>query len=67
MEWKIFSGSRTGLVGLVGTDAGTASSEYAIATIAAAAFAAILYAVITGEPITAALEGLVRRALDVAF
>ncbi|WP_081900134.1 DUF4244 domain-containing protein [Allokutzneria albata] len=67
VRWKVFSTPRSRLVGLVDSDAGMASSEYAIVTIAAAALAGILYAVVTGEPVTAALEGLVRRALDVAF
>ena len=40
---------------------------YAIGTLAAAAFAAVLYAVVTGDSIVAALTGLVQRALQVAF
>ncbi|UMB70138.1 DUF4244 domain-containing protein [Mycobacterium paraterrae] len=38
--------------------------EYAIGTIAAAAFAAILYAVVTGDSIVSALTSIVTRALN---
>ena len=48
-------------------DAGMSTVEYAIGTLAAAAFAAVLYAVVTGDSIVAALTGLVQRALQVAF
>jgi hypothetical protein len=41
--------------------------EYAIGTIAAAAFAALLYTVITGESIVTALTELVQRALTANF
>jgi hypothetical protein len=40
---------------------------YAIGTIAAAAFAAVLYTVVTGDSITGALDALVQRALSVNF
>ena len=48
-------------------DSGMSTVEYAIGTLAAAAFAAVLYAVVTGDSIVAALTGLVQRALQVAF
>jgi hypothetical protein len=48
-------------------DAGMSTVEYAIGTIAAAAFAAVLYAVISGESIVTALTELVQRALSVTF
>ena len=48
-------------------DAGMSTVEYAIGTIAAAAFAAVLYAVVTGDSIVTALTGLVQRALSVTF
>jgi hypothetical protein len=48
-------------------DAGMSTVEYAIGTLAAAAFAAVLYAVVTGDSIVNALTGLVQRALSVAF
>jgi hypothetical protein len=41
--------------------------EYAVGTIAAAAFATILYAVVTGTPVVSALGSLVTRALSVKF
>jgi hypothetical protein len=41
--------------------------EYAIGTVAAAAFAAVLYAVISGESIVSALTDLIERALTVTF
>jgi hypothetical protein len=48
-------------------DAGMSTVEYAIGTIAAAAFAAVLYAVISGDSIVTALTNLVQRALSVTF
>lgn len=48
-------------------DAGMSTAEYAIGTIAAAAFAAVLYAVVTGDAVTDALTGLVQRALSAGF
>ncbi|RZQ61607.1 DUF4244 domain-containing protein [Amycolatopsis suaedae] len=46
-------------------DSGMSTAEYAIGTIAAAAFAAVLYAVVTGEPVLAELTALVQDALTV--
>jgi Flp pilus assembly pilin Flp len=48
-------------------DAGMSTVEYAIGTIAAAAFAAVLYAVVSGDSIVTALTELVQRALSVTF
>ncbi|MGH3568892.1 MAG: DUF4244 domain-containing protein [Pseudonocardia sp.] len=48
-------------------DAGMSTVEYAIGTIAAAAFAAVLYAVVSGDSIVTALTELVQRALTVTF
>lgn len=48
-------------------DAGMSTVEYAIGTIAAAAFAALLYAVISGDSIVTALTDLVQRALTATF
>ncbi|MGH4026813.1 MAG: DUF4244 domain-containing protein [Pseudonocardiaceae bacterium] len=48
-------------------EAGMSTAEYAIGTIAAAAFAAVLYTVVTGDSITGALDALVQRALSVNF
>jgi hypothetical protein len=41
--------------------------EYAIGTVAAAAFAAVLYAVVSGDSVVTALTDLVQRALSVTF
>lgn len=48
-------------------DDGMSTVEYAIGTIAAAAFAAVLYAVVSGDSIVSALTGLVQRALTATF
>ena len=45
-------------------EAGMSTVEYAIGTIAAAAFAAILYTVVTGDSIVAALTNIIARALN---
>lgn len=46
-------------------DDGMSTAEYAIGTIAAAAFAALLYTVVTGDSVLAALTSLVDQALSV--
>jgi hypothetical protein len=48
-------------------DEGMSTVEYAIGTVAAAAFGALLYTVVTGDSILTALTGLVERALSVNF
>ena len=48
-------------------DSGMSTVEYAIGTIAAAAFAAILYAVVSGDSIVGALTTLIQRALTATF
>ena len=48
-------------------EAGMSTAEYAIGTIAACAFAALLYKVITSSQILGLLSGLVSRALHVPF
>ncbi len=55
------------LAGVTEDDAGMSTAEYAIGTIAAAAFAAVLYTVVTGDSIVGALDALVQRALSVDF
>jgi hypothetical protein len=45
-------------------DAGMSTVEYAIGTIAAAAFGAILYTVVTGDSIVSALTNIINRALN---
>ncbi|RVW08598.1 DUF4244 domain-containing protein [Prescottella agglutinans] len=44
-------------------DDGMSTAEYAIGTIAAAAFGAILYTVVTGDSIVSALTGIIDKAL----
>jgi Protein of unknown function (DUF4244) len=54
-----------GRVTLLAVDeAGMSTVEYAIGTIAAAAFAAILYTVVTGDSIVSALTNIIARALN---
>lgn len=55
------------LVGATRGEDGMSTAEYAIGTIAAAAFAAVLYTVVTGDSIVGALDALVQRALSVDF
>lgn len=48
------------------TDDGMSTVEYAIGTVAAAAFGAILYTVITGDSVVNALTNIISRALNTA-
>ncbi len=45
-------------------DDGMSTAEYAIGTVAAAAFGALLYTVVTGDSITSALSGIISKALS---
>ena len=45
-------------------EAGMSTAEYAVGTVAACAFAAVLYRVVTGGSIVSALGDLVERALS---
>jgi hypothetical protein len=45
-------------------ESGMSTVEYAIGTIAAAAFGAILYTVVTGDSIVTALTNIIARALN---
>ncbi|KWX59538.1 DUF4244 domain-containing protein [Mycobacterium sp. NAZ190054] len=55
---------RTRMVMLAVADDGMSTVEYAIGTIAAAAFGAILYTVVTGDSIVTALTNIISRALN---
>lgn len=55
---------RCRLTALVVDETGMSTVEYAIGTIAAAAFGAILYSVITGDSIVGALTNIINRALN---
>ncbi len=48
-------------------DDGMATVEYAIATLAAAALAGVLYLIVNGETVVAGLTALIERALSVKF
>ncbi|GLX20663.1 MULTISPECIES: DUF4244 domain-containing protein [Streptomyces] len=50
-----------------GGDAGMSTSEYAMGTIAACAFAAVLYKVVTSDVVSAALQSTIGKALDAPF
>jgi Flp pilus assembly pilin Flp len=52
---------------VVRDDSGMSTVEYAIGTIAAAAFAAVLFAVVHGDTVVNALTSLVQRALTPGF
>ncbi len=45
-------------------DAGMSTAEYAVGTIAACAFAAVLYQVVTGDSIVSGLQDLIDSALS---
>ena len=55
---------RCRVTALVVEEAGMSTVEYAIGTIAAAAFGAILYGVVTGDSIVGALTNIINRALN---
>ena len=45
-------------------NAGMSTTEYAIGTLSAAAFAALLYVIVSGDTVSGALEDLFERALS---
>ena len=46
-----------------GPEAGTTTAEYAIGTLAACGFAALLYKIVTSESVASLLSGIVHKAL----
>ncbi len=52
------------LAAVISDDSGMSTVEYAIGTIAAAAFGGILYSVVTGDSIVGALTNIINRALS---
>jgi len=54
---------RDRLTSVIADESGMSTVEYAIGTIAAAAFGAILYSVVTGDSIVGALTNIISRAL----
>ena len=63
MIHNIFRTLRKRLAVMAADEAGMSTVEYAIGTIAAAAFGAILYSVVTGDSIVGALTNIISRAL----
>ncbi len=61
--WKSKSVAGKRMSELRSDDSGMSTVEYAIGTIAAAAFGAILYGVVTGDSIVGALTTIINRAL----
>lgn len=61
---NVFRRIRTRLTMLAVDDSGMSTVEYAIGTVAAAAFGAILYTVVTGDSIVSALSNIIARALS---
>lgn len=59
-----FRGLRNRLVVVALADDGMSTVEYAIGTLATAAFGAILYTVVTGDSIVGALTNIIGRALN---
>ncbi|ORX02817.1 DUF4244 domain-containing protein [Mycolicibacillus trivialis] len=55
---------KTRLILLMADESGMSTVEYAIGTIAAAAFGAILYTVVTGDSVVSALTRVIARALN---
>ena len=52
---------------LVPADAGMSTVEYAVGTVVAAAFAAVLYKIVTGDSVVAGLTNLINSALSTSF
>ncbi|MCP9275659.1 DUF4244 domain-containing protein [Mycolicibacterium arenosum] len=63
MTSKVIRNLRTRLALLWVDESGMSTVEYAIGTIAAAAFGAILYTVVTGDSIVGALTNIIAKAL----
>ena len=64
MVSNVFRRLRVRLTMLAADESGMSTVEYAIGTIAAAAFGAILYTVVTGDSIVSALTNIITRALN---
>ncbi len=67
MVGKAIRRMRARMSKLVADDAGMSTVEYAIGTVAAAAFGAVLYTVVTGDSIVSALTNIISRALNTNF
>ncbi len=60
----VYMGLRARVLRAVVAEDGMSTAEYAIGTIAAAAFGAVLYGVVTGDSIVNALTKIIDRALN---
>ncbi|CAM2883275.1 DUF4244 domain-containing protein [Mycobacterium intermedium] len=61
---RMFRAVAARLTLLAADESGMSTVEYAIGTVAAAAFGAILYNVVTGDSIVSALNHIIGRALS---
>lgn len=61
------SGTTAGPAAGPAGDAGMSTVEYAVGTVVAAAFAAVLYKIVTGDSVVAGLTNLVESALSSTF
>ena len=64
MSSRVIRAIQARVVAAAADDAGMSTVEYAIGTIAAAAFGGILYSVVTGDSIVGALTNIINRALS---
>ena len=64
MSTKFFRTVQARAALLMADETGMSTVEYAIGTIAAAAFGAVLYNVVTGDSIVGALTNIIGRALS---
>lgn len=53
-------------VGRAAPDGGMSTAEYAVGTIAAAAFAGLLFKIVTSAQVRTMLTGIIRKALELA-
>ena len=69
MSVQLLEGLRSRLLSRlrVTGEAGMTTAEYAVGTLAACGFAAVLYKVVTSGVVSSALSGLIKRALDAGF
>ncbi|NUK00802.1 DUF4244 domain-containing protein [Streptomyces lunaelactis] len=65
--WNPVRGWLRGLARRMRGDAGMTTSEYAMGTIAACAFAAVLYKVVTSGAVSGALQSVIGKALNAQF
>jgi hypothetical protein len=61
---KVFQRIQAHMTLLAVDESGMSTVEYALGTIAAAAFGAILYTVVTGDSVVSALSNIISRALN---